>query len=90
MLLLIELSQIARYRIETSASIGMAKQKVLHHLWAVNTKQMRKINQIRRQIDEDQMKVSVIVTEKQSAIGRNEFEMQRLTHNNTMALNRLM
>lgn len=68
----------------------MAKQKVLHHLWAINTKHMRKINQIRREIEENQMKISKDVMEKQSEIERYEFEMQRLTHKNSMELNRLM
>lgn len=90
LLLLGELSQIARYRIQTSASTEMAKQKVLHHLWAVNTKHMRKINQIRRGIEEDQIKVAAIVAKKRYEIERYEFEKQRLTHKNTMALNRLM
>lgn len=68
----------------------MAKQKVLHQIWTVNTKHIRKINQIRREIEEDQLKVSNILAEKRSEIERYEFEMQRLTHKNTMALNRLM
>lgn len=55
----------------------MAKQKVLHHLWAVNTKHMRRINQIRREIEEDQMKMSAILTEKRCEIERYEFEKQR-------------
>lgn len=89
-LLLTELKHIARYRIECTASIEMAKQKVLHQLWAINTKNLRKINQIRRDIEEDQMKVTTIVSTKQKKIERYEFGKQRLIHKNTMSLNRLM
>lgn len=85
-----ELRQIARYRIETNASTEMAKQKVLHQLWAVNTKNIRKINQMRRDIEEDQTKVSNIATEKQNEIECYEFEKSRLVHKNAIALNRLM
>lgn len=89
-LMLAELIQIARYRIETNASTDMAKQKVLHQLWATNTKNLRKINQIRRDIEENQLKVSNLLATRQKEIERYEFEKQRLCHKNTTVLNRLM
>lgn len=73
-----------------TASTEMARQKVLHQLWAENTKNMRKINQIRRNIEENRMKVSSIAAEKKDEIERYEFEKKRLNHKNSMALNRLM
>lgn len=82
--------QIARHRIQMSASTEMARQKVLHQLWAANTKNTRKIYQIRREIEEDQLKMSGIATEKQDEIERFEFEKRRLIHKNSMTLNRLM
>lgn len=85
-----ELQQIASKRIQMTASTEMSRQKVLHQLWAANTKNMRKIQQIRRDIEENHMKVSYIATDKQSEIERYEFEKQRLIHKNSMALNRLM
>lgn len=85
-----ELQQIASKRIQMTASTEMARQKVLHQLWAANTKNMRKIQQIRRDIEENHMKMSYIATDKQSEIERYEFEKQRLIHKNSMALNRLM
>lgn len=89
-LLLTELSQIARYRIEMSASTEMAKQKVLHQIWSANTKNMRKIQQIRRTIEEDQLKVSSIAAMKQDEIDRLETDKRRLIHKNSTTLNRLM
>lgn len=68
----------------------MAKQKVLHQLWTINTKNVRKINQIRRDIEEDHLKVSSSLAARQTEIERYEFEKQRLFHKNTMVLNRLM
>lgn len=88
--MLAELIHIARYRIETNASTDMAKQKVLHQLWATNTKNLRKINQIRRDIEKDQLKVSNLIATRQIEIKRYEFEKQRLCHKNTTVLNRLM
>lgn len=88
--MLSELIHIARYRIETNASTDMAKQKVLHELWATNTKHLRKINQIRREIEEDQLKVSHLSATRQTEIERHEFEKHRLCHKNTTLLNRLM
>lgn len=88
--LLTELRQIANKRIQMTASTEMARQKVLHQLWAENTKNMRKINQIRRNIEENRMKVSSIAAEKKEEIERYEFEKKRLNHKNSMALNRLM
>lgn len=73
-----------------TASTEMARQKVLHQLWAANTKNIRKINQIRRDIEENRMKVMSIATEKRDGVERYEFEKQRLIHKNSMALNRLM
>lgn len=73
-----------------SASTEMAKQKVLHQLWAANMKNMGKINEIRREIDDNHRKVSTVSIEKQQQIERYEFEMSRLIHKNSMALNRLM
>lgn len=89
-LMLSELIHIARYRIETNATTDVARQKVLHQLWATNTKNLRKINQIRREIEEDQLKVSNLFAMRQNEIERHEFEKQRLCHKNTMVLNRLM
>lgn len=88
--MLLELIYVARYRIETNASTDMAKQKVLHQLWAANTKNVRKMQQIRREIEEDQLKVSEILATRQNEIGRYEFEKQRLCHKGTMVLNKLM
>lgn len=73
-----------------SASLELAKQKVLHQIWAANIKITRKINQIRREIEEDQLKMSSIATEKQDEIEQFEFEKRRLIHKNSMTLNRLM
>lgn len=80
----------ARYRIETNAAEDMAKQKVLHQLWAINTKNEQKINQIRHDIQEDQLKVSSLLATRRNEIERYEFEKQRLCHKNSMVLNRLM
>lgn len=90
LLLLNQLNQVAKYRIQTNASTDMAKQKVLHHLWAINTKHVRKINQIRQDIEGNQRKQSNDVLEKQREIERYEFEKQRSTHKISMDLNRLM
>lgn len=73
-----------------TSSTEMARQRVLHQLWATNTKNMRKIYQIRRDIQETRLKVSSITSEKQGEIERYESEKQRLIHKNSMALNRLM
>lgn len=88
--MLSELIHIARYRIETDASTDMAKQKVLHQLWATNTKNLRKINQIRREIEHDELKVSDLLATRQKEVERYGFEKQRLGHKNTTVLNRLM
>ncbi|XP_055311486.1 dynein regulatory complex protein 10-like [Sitodiplosis mosellana] len=88
--LLTELRRIACHRIQMTASTEMARQKVLHQIWAANTKNTRKLNQIRREIEEDQLKMSSIATEKQDEIERHEFEKRRLIHKNSMALNRLV
>lgn len=85
-----ELRRIARHRITISAATEMARQKVLHQLWAANTKNTRKINQIRREIEEDQLKMSSITTEKQDEIELYELEKRHLIHKNSMTLNRLM
>lgn len=85
-----ELRRIARHRIGISAATEMARQKVLHQLWAANTKNTRKINQIRREIEEDQLKMSSIATEKQDEIELYELEKRHLIHKNSMTLNRLM
>lgn len=90
LLLLNQLNQVAKYRIQTNASTDMAKQKVLHHLWAINTKHVRKINQIRQDIEGNQRKQSNDVLEKQREIERYEFEKQRSIHKISMDLNRLM
>lgn len=68
----------------------MAKQKVLHQLWATNTKNLRKINQIQCDIEDDQLKLSTLFATRQNEIERHEFEKQRLYHKNRTALNRLM
>lgn len=85
-----ELKRTARHRIQMTASTEMAKQKVLHQLWATNTKNTRKLNQIRREIEEDQLKMSSVAKEKQDEIERYEFEKRRLIHKNNMTLNRLV
>lgn len=84
------MQQIAHHRIQMSASMEMARQKVLHQIWAANTKNARKINGIRREIEEDQLEMSSILTEKQDEIERFEFEKRRVVHKNSMTLNRLM
>lgn len=89
-MLLSELIRIAQNRIETNATTEMAKQKVLHQLWAANTKNLRKINQIQRDIEDDQLKVSNFLATRQNQIDRYEFEKSRLYHKNTTILNRVM
>lgn len=88
--MLSELIHIARCRIETNASTDMAKQKALHQLWATNTKNLRKMNLIRREIEENHLKVSNLLATRQNEIERYEFERQRLCHKSAMVLNRLM
>lgn len=88
--MLTELIHFARYRIETDASTDMARQKVLHQLWATNTKNLQKINQIWRDIEEDQLKISKVLAVRQKEIERYEFEKERLCYKNTTVLNRLM
>lgn len=90
MLLLTQLRQIVRQRIQMTASTELAKQKVLHQLWDMNSKNMQKICQISVDIQEEQNKNAKIVTEKKEEIGRLEFDKRRLEHKNNMELNRLM
>lgn len=89
-LLLSELVHIARHRIQMSASTEMARQKVLHQHWVENTKTVRRIHELRREIEEDQLKVSKVATVKRDDVERYEFEKRRLRHKNSMILNRLM
>lgn len=73
-----------------SAATEMAKQKVLHQLWSENTKNIGRTQQIRRAIEEDQLKVSGNVTVKQDELEHYEMQRRQLTHKNSMTLNRLM
>lgn len=72
------------------ASIVMAKQKVLHQMWAKNDRNLCKIKQLRQEIKNDQVKTASIEAVKRAEIQRYEFEKQRSTLNNTVELNRLM
>lgn len=72
------------------ASIVMAKQKVLHQMWAKNDRNLCKIKQLRQEIENDQVKTANIEAIKRAEIQRYEFEKERSTLNNTVELNRLM
>lgn len=85
-----ELTQIAKYRIQSCASTEMAKQKVLHQLWAANITNIQKINQIHHEIEENRITFSCTASKKRTEIQCYEFKKCRLIHKNSMALNRLM
>lgn len=89
-ILLKKLSQIARYRIQLCASTEIAKQKVLHQLWATNVINIQKINKIQREIEENRIEFSNIVSKKRMEIHCYEFRKCRLIHNNNMALSQSM
>lgn len=88
--LLNELKDIGNYKLMMSASKEMARQKVLHQMWAKNNINVQKINQLRKEIDEELNKTSEIGAEKREEIKIFEAEKQRLIEKHTVDLNRLM
>lgn len=90
LMLLCELDRIAECKILSSASLDLAKQKVLHQIWKNNDVVMQKIRDINREIEYNHTKIINNTAVKRDDIEQYKLEKQQLEQKNTTDLTRLM
>lgn len=85
-----ELKRIAEHKIQTSASLELAKQKVLHQIWSNNDVNARKIKSIIREMEESQGNILRNTTAKRDEIQQFKFEKEQLQQKSDNEFTRLM
>lgn len=88
--LLSTLKRIAEHKIQTSASMELAKQKVLHQIWSNNDVNARKINAIIRGMEENQANILRNTTVKRDEIQQYKLEKKQLEQKSDNEFQRLM
>lgn len=88
--LLSELKRIAEHKIQTSASLELAKQKVLHQIWSNNDVNVRKITSIIRGMAENQANIQRNTTVKRNDIQAFKLQAEQLQQKSDNEFTRLM
>lgn len=81
---------IAEHKIRTSASLELAKQKVLHQIWSKNDVNVRKINAIIREMEENQANIRRNTSVKRDEIQLYKLQKEQLEQKSDNAFTRLM
>lgn len=88
--LLSALKRIAEHKIQTNASLELAKQKVLHQIWSNNDVNVRTINSIIREMEENQAIILRNTTVKRDEIQQYKLEKEQLKQKSNNEFTRLM
>lgn len=88
--LLSELKRIAEHKIQTSASVELAKQKVLHQIWSNNDVNVRKITSIIRGMAQNQAIILRNTAAKRNDIQQYKLQTEQLQQKSDNEFTRLM
>lgn len=68
----------------------MAKQKVLHRIWAENDNNIREIRKTRKEIEDAENQFGIAISSIQDELQRYELERDNLIRKNVLEINKKM